>query len=604
MGVARRQPDDPPRGKALGRYARHVALSPRLPRHERWPWLFGGVRPVHLAGLARDALAGLTVAAMNVPQVLGYARIAGMPLVTGLYSLLLPLVAFATFASSRYLVVAADSATAAVLAGGLSPMAPVVSAHYVALAGVVALLTAAGLFLARLFRLGFLADFLSQTVLVGFLTGVGLQVGVGMAGEMIGVQVDSSRTLNQLLEVARGVPRSHLPTVCLAAAVVGLVLVLRKYAPHLPGPLFAVVGALAASALFDLPAHGVAVIQGISGGLPSFHVPSVRLAEIPPLLPLAAWCFLIVLTQSAATARAYASRHHDTLDENRDILGLAMADTAAALTGTFVVNGSPTQTAMVERSGGRSQATHLVTAAVVALVLLFLTGPLRHLPRCVLGAIVFTIAIGLVDVRGLRDIRRESPGECRLALLTAAVVVGVGVEQGIVLAIVLSLLRHVRHSYRPHTAVLVEKDGQWLPMPATPGAVSRPGLVVFQFGADLFYANASHFADDVRALVAAPSVKVDWLVLDAGAITSLDYSAARIFRDLQQDLTRRGTGLVLVHAGSSLRADLSRHRLRDVVGGDHVFDSLHEALGAIRERRIACLRHELPHGVPRPGAPS
>ena len=225
--------------------------------------------------------------------------------------------------------------------------------------------------------------------------------------------------------------------------------------------------------------------------------------EALALLPVAASCFLMIIAQSAATARAYASRHRETLDENADIVGLSAANAAAALSGTFVVNGSPTQTAMVESSGGRSQLAHLATAGVVALVLLFLTGPLQYLPRCVLGAIVFTIAVGLVDLRGLRDILRESPGEFRLALATAAVVVAVGVEQGILLAMVLSLLRHVRHSYRPHTAVLVEDARRTLAADCrlSPGALSGPGLVVFQFGADLFYANAGRFAEDVRGLV-------------------------------------------------------------------------------------------------------
>ena len=347
-----------------------------------------------------------------------------------------------------------------------------------------------------------------------------------------------------------------LPTLCLALAVVAMVLVLRRLAPRLPGALFAVVAAIAASAAFDFSGHGIAVIEKVTGGLPPIGLPDVSWGEIRPLLPVAGSCFLMIVAQSAATARAYASRHREILDENTDLVGLSAANAAAALSGTFVVNGSPTQTAMVESSGGRSQIAHLATAAVVAFVLLFLTGPLHYLPRCVLGAIVFTIAVGLVDVRGLRDILRESPGEFRLALITAAVVVLIGVEQGILLAIVLSLLRHVRHSYRPHTAVLVEKDGQWRPIPAVPGAVSGPGLVVFQFGADLFYANASRFAADVRGLVEGASPPVKWLVVDAGAITSVDYSAARVLRDLQRDLISRGIAMVLVHAESSLRADL------------------------------------------------
>ncbi len=556
---------------------------------ERWSWLFGGIRPVTRSGAVRDALAGITLAAMNVPQALGYARIAGMPVVTGLYTLLLPLVAFAGLGSSRYLVVAADSATAAIIAGRLSQIAPVASEHYVALAGMVALLTAGCLMLARLFELGFLADFLSQTVLVGFLTGVGFQVGIAMLGEMLGVAVTSNRTVEQLTQIVRGLPQLHVPTLCVAVAVLAIIFVFNRLAPRLPGPLFAVVGAIAASAAFDFPAHGIAVIQGVTGGLPLIGLPNVSWGEIPPLLAVSASCFLMIVTQSAATARAYAARHSQTLDENTDLVGLSAANAAAALSGTFVVNGSPTQTAMVERSGGHSQIAQLATATIVAFVLLFLTSPLHYLPRCVLGAIVFTIAIGLVDVRGLRDIRRESPGEFRLALITAAVVVVIGVEQGILLAIALSLLWHVRHSYRPHTAVLVEHGGQWQATPAVPGALSGPGLVIFQFGSDLFYANAGRFAADVRGLIEGADPPVKWLVVDAGAITSVDYSAARVLTNLQRDLIRRSIALVLVHTESSLRADLHRHRLIEVIGADHIFDTLREALAAISGHRVHVL---------------
>src|SRR5215469_13309225 len=201
-----------------------------------------------------------------------------------------------------------------------------------------------------------------------------------------------------------------------------------------------------------------------------------------------------------------------------DLVGLAVANVAAAISGTFVVDGSPTQTAMVERSGGQSQVAQLSTAAVVAVVLLFLTGSLKFLPQCVLGAVVFTIAIGLIDLRGLRAIRRESPGEFFLALTTAAIVVFVGVEQGILLAMVLSLLRIVQHSYHPHTALL-DKDqkGEWRSRPTVPGAVTEPGLVIYRFGAPLFYANANRFSEEIRGLVEQAPTPVRWLIVDAEA---------------------------------------------------------------------------------------
>jgi MFS superfamily sulfate permease-like transporter len=531
----------------------------------------------------RDVLAGFTLAAMNIPQVLGYTKIAGTPVVSGLYTLLLPVVAFAAFGSSRYLVVAADSATAAILAGGVLPMAPVASPHYVELAGMVALLAAAFLLLARLLKLGFIADFLSQTVLAGFLTGVGIQVGIAVLGEMLGVPVDTHKTLEQLARVVSGLGEAHLGTIGISATVVAVIVLSRRISPQLPGPLFAVAGATAASVAFDFAGHGVNVIGPMTGGLPRLGLPLVSGAEVLALLPVAASCFVMIVAQSAATARAYAFRHREALDENGDLAGLSAANVAAAISGTFVVNGSPTQTAMVDRSGGRSQLAHLVVAGLVAIVLLFLTGPLQYLPRCALGAIVFTIALGLVDLRGLRDIQRESPGEFLLAAGTAAVVVAIGVGQGIVLAMAYSLLRHVRHSYQPHSAVLIEDaGGHWRPTPAVPGTMSGPGLIVFQFGADLFYANAGRFAEDVRGLVDGAPTPVRWLIVDAGAMTSVDYSAARVLRALVDDLSRGGVMVLLVHAEASLLGDLRRHRLADVAAPGRAFDTLREALAVVR----------------------
>jgi len=511
--------------------------TPPRARSGAWLRLFQAIKPVSRAGAARDALAGLQLAAMNIPQALGYTKIAGMPLITGFYTLLLPLLAFAVFGSSRYLVVAADSATASILAGKLVTMAPIASARYVALASTVALLTAGFLLLARVLKLGFLADFLSQTVLTGFLAGVGFQVGIAVLSEMVGLEGHSNRTVEQLLNIVRSLPRVHLPTVAISAAVVTGVFALSRFAPKVPGSLLAVAGAIAASAKWDFAGHGIALIGPVVGGLPHLGLPDVHWNDVVPLFSVSVSCFVMVLAQSAATARFYAARHHQHLDESADLVGLSAANGAAALSGTFVVDGSPTQTAMVESSGGQSQLAQVATAVAVALVLLFLTKPLQYLPRCVLGAIVFFIAVRLIDVRGLRAIRRESPGEYALAVFTAAVVVLVGVEQGILLAMVLSLFRIVRHSYRPHTGVLVvsQRDA-WELAPAVPGAASEPGLVIYSFGATLFYANAGLFANQVRSLLGPTPSPVRWLIVDAEAITNLDYTAARMVRQIHEEL--------------------------------------------------------------------
>ena len=544
---------------------------------------FAGLRPFSRVGAMRDIIAGVTLASMNIPQVLGYTRIAGTPVVTGLYTVLLPLVAFAAFGSSRHLVVAADSATAAIFSSSLSTMAPALSEKYMALVGMAALLTAVFLLLARILKLGFLADFLSRTVLVGFLTGVGIQVGIAMLGDMLGVAIQSHRTLVQAWEVLRGLPRLDVPTTALSALVAGSILVGHRLTPRLPVALFAVVGTIAASAAFDFAEHGIAIIGPVPGGLPSIAFPAVTVSETLALVPVAASCFVVIIAQSAATARVFALRYRERVDEDADILGLSAANAAAALSGAFVVNGSPTQTAMADRAGARSQLAQLVFAGVVLLVLLALTGPLQYLPRCVLAAIVFTIAVGMIDAAGLRDIRRESWGEFILAVGTAAVVVTIGVEEGIVLAIVFSLFRHVRHSYRPHTVVLAfDATGQRIPVPATPGMQTEPGLIVYRFGADLFYANDHRFTDDVRALVAQAPTPVRWFVVDAEAITDLDYSAARSIHELLDDLARQKVGMMFARVSPYLRSDMDRHGVTAALGETRVFTTLHEAIAAAR----------------------
>jgi MFS superfamily sulfate permease-like transporter len=283
-------------------------------------------------------------------------------------------------------------------------MAEPLSSVYVSMAGTVALLTAGLLLVARVFKLGFLADFLSRTVLVGFLAGVGLQVGTAMLGDMTGASLSSQRTLIQVWQIIENLAQPNLLTLILSFFVAGAIMAGHRIAPRLPISLFVVVGAIWASARFGFAARGVAIVGPVPSDLPSFGWPNVTWSQTLSLVPAAVSCFVVIIAQSAATSRAFAGRYRERVDENDDILGLSAANAVAALSGTFVVNGSPTQTAIAERAGARSQLAHLAFAAVVLGVLLFLTGPLQYLPRGVLAAIVFTIATGMIDVAALRDI--------------------------------------------------------------------------------------------------------------------------------------------------------------------------------------------------------
>lgn len=540
-----------------------------------------GVLPLDRAAAARDALAGVQLASMDIPQVLGYARIAGMPAVTGLYTVFLPLVAFALFGASRHLVVAADSATATIFASRLSTMAPASSAEYASLAAIVALLTAALLLIARIFKLGFLADFLSRTVLVGFLAGVGVQVGIAMLGDMVGVGGHAARSIDQLTLVVREAAQINPPTLAISLLVVVTILACKRFLPRAPVPLIAVVAGIAASDVYGFAARGISVLGPVAGGLPPLAMPSVTWQQFLDLLPVAASCFVMIVAQSAAASRVFAERYHESIDINADLLGIAAANAAAALSGAFVVNGSPTQTAMADRVGARSQFAQLVFAVVVVVVLVFFSRYLQYLPHCILTSIVFTIAIGLIDLRTLIAMRRESPGEFALAVFTAAAVVLIGVEHGILVAVALSLLRHVRHSYRPHTMILAPgQDGVWVPVPAVPGIQTAPGLIVYRFGADLFYANDHFFAEDADRLIAQAPSAVRWFVIDASAITDLDYSASRSVGDLCAALKRRGIEVLFARVNPYLRSDMDRHGITPIVETRCIFGTMHEALRA------------------------
>jgi SulP family sulfate permease len=541
-----------------------------------------GVLPLSRTAAIRDVVAGVALASMDIPQVLGYARIAGMPAVSGLYAAFVPLVAFAVFGASRHLVVSADSATATIFASRLSSMAPIASGQYVALAGMVALLTAGLLLVARIFKLGFLADFLSRTVLVGFLAGVGVQVGVAMLGDMLGITVPSSRTVHQLGLIVRQISQVFLPTLGISVIVVSCILGLKHFLPRLPVSMFAVIGGIAASYTYNFAGHGIAVIGPVAGGLPTLRLPVATWQQTLDLVPVAASCFVVIIAQSVAAGRVFAERYHEPVDADADILGIAAANAVAAVTGAFVVNGSPTQTAMADFVGARSQFAQLVFAGVVVVVLLFLSGFLQYLPHCVLAGIVFTIAIGLIDLKSLYAIRRESPGEFTLALVTAAAVVVIGVEEGILLAVALSLLRHVRHSYHPHTMMLApDSEGHWFPVPATPGTETSPGLIVYRFGADLFYANDHFFVDDVRRILDQAPSAVRWFVIDAAAITDLDYSAARTIADFCEGMKQRGIGVIFARVNPYLRSDMDRHGITAAIGEARVFETLHEALATV-----------------------
>lgn len=550
----------------------------------RFPFL-QGLLPITSARIPAEIIAGITLAAIAIPEVMGYTKIAGTPVITGLYTILIPAALFALFGSSRHLVVGADSATAAIVASALVKIAATGSDQYLALASVLALMSGAFLILARLIRLGFLADFLSRTVLTGFLTGVGIQVALGQIAGMLGLKGGGHGTLGKCWNDLQQLGAVNRYELMIALTVLVVIVGFKKISKKIPGALIAAIGALVVSWEFGLDEQ-VRVVGAVPSGLPHLGLPQIdwNWSVMVTLMPTAFAIFVVILAQSAATSSAYATRYEESFSENTDLVGLALANIGAGLSGTFVVNGSPTKTQIVDSAGGRSQLSLLVMVAIVLLVLLFLTGPLAFMPEAALSAIVFLIGIGLIDVAGMRNVFAQRRSEFWVAVITALTVVVIGVEQGILLAIALSLVDHTRHGYRPKNAVLVpDKSGSWQPNPVATAAQAAPGLVIYRFTHSLYFANSRQFSEEVSLLTSSAAPPLRWLCLDAAAVDDVDFSAAETLRSVYTRLKAKGIRLVVANE----MEDLTTHthdRLGELFGADAFYDRLEDVVKQYRQQ--------------------
>ncbi|ACL16759.1 SulP family inorganic anion transporter [Methanosphaerula palustris] len=551
---------------------------------KKFPVLLG-ILPIKRSQVPLDSIAGISLAALAIPEVMGYAKIAGMPIVSGLYTLLIPLALFAIFGSSRHLVVGADSATAAILATALVTMALPGSSQYSALAGMVALLAAGFLILSRIFKLGFIADFLSRSVLIGFLTGVGIQVALSQIPGMFGVPNEVQNPILQLAHmVATEIPQMNGITIILSILVLVIIMGGNRVMKKLPWAFLVVIGTIVTSWALNLTSLGVATIGTVPGGFPLIAFPAVPLDQVPNLLGVAAACFIVILAQSAATSRAYAVRYEEKFDENVDLVGLSLSNLAAGLSGSFVINGSPTKTEMVDNAGGRSQLAQIVTAGVVLIVLLFVTAPLSYLPSAVLASIVFTIGVNLIDLNGLRNLLYRRPVEFMVALITALTVIFISVGWGIALAVVLSIIAHLRHSYRPLNFLLVESpDRGWALTSIQSRRQAAPGLAVYHFGANLYYANEARFTSDILEIVKNASPSLRWLCLSASSIQDIDYSGSEALKQLHGELKKRGIVLVLSSVEDQVMHQLERDNLIDLIGKEHIFEFTRDMIVAYQK---------------------
>jgi high affinity sulfate transporter 1 len=547
--------------------------------------------------LSTDIVAGVTLSAIAIPEVMGYTSIAQTPIVTGLYTVIFPTIVFALLGSSKLLVVGADSATAALLAAGLGAAAisgvTPGSPEWLAYCSVIALACGFLLILARIFRLGFLGDFLSASVLIGFLTGVGVQVFSGQIPDMLGIAKGTGTWIQQQWYLLTHLNEIQWETFAFAAFTVVCIFGFKRFAPKIPGAIIAVVLTILVSTAIDASANGVAVVGAVQGGFPPIGLPQgITMSDITAnaatIMGIAFSCFVLIIAQSAATSRSFAMKHGDPVDINRDIVGLSGASFAAGLSGTFVVNGSPTKTQILDEQKGRTQLANLTMSIIVLLFTMYFTSVLANMPKAVLAGIVFVIGIDLVDIKGLKGILKVAKGEFIIAVITAVVVCAVGVEQGIIVAIVVSILNIIRRQYSPKKFIVTVGSGEQLTYePAASGLQSAPGLIIYRYDAELFYANANRFVDDVEKAIAAAPEPVEWLVLDASSLDDVDYSAGRSLGGLLDFAEARNITCCLARVDTHLLHLLEAYGIDKRIGAEHIYTNLIDAYTAFEAREKA-----------------
>lgn len=544
------------------------------------------LRGYRLAWLRADLVAGVTLAAVAIPECMGYSSIAHVPVSAGLYTIILPAIVFALLGASRLLVVGADSATAALLASGIAGIGVVGvepdSQEWLAWASLVAVVTGVFLALARLLRLGFLADFLSSSVLVGFLAGTGITVILGQIPGMLGVRRSEGWVWERCAAIVDDLESTDVASVAFALASLWVLLMARRVAPRLPVAFVVVVASIVLVAVFGWD-DDVSVVGDLHGTVPHLGLPTgLGWDAVPKAATVALGCTVVILAQSAGTARAFAHTRGEATDVNRDIVGLSAANIVAGLSSSFVVNASPTKTQFLEEQRGRTQVANLTMAASAVVAVVFLGKALAYLPHAVLAAIVLLVAIDLIDVRSFRRMWSIRRTEFGIAVFTAIVVVVFGVQDGILTAMVVSLLEIIRRQYRPERFVVgVSDHGREREYrPARPGQQSLPGLIVFRYDADLFYANVNRFSDDVVALVESAPDPVRWLVLDCTVISYVDYSASGVLDRLVAFVHSRNAHFVLAGVDPELERVLRAEGLLMDFDPAHVYPTVGAAVRA------------------------
>jgi high affinity sulfate transporter 1 len=551
-----------------------------------WVPLLRDLRHYRREWLSHDVIAGLSVAAVQVPTAIAYATLAGFPPEVGLYASMLPVLVYALFGSSRQLVIGPDAATCAMIAALLLPLANGDMGLYLKLSAALAITAGLLMVIGGMTRMGFIVNFFARPILIGFLNGIALSIIAGQLGKLLGIAVVYRDFAPSLVELARRLGETHVFSLGLGLATLALLIVIQRRSPRAPTALIALLVAGLAVFLSGLDQYAVKLVGEVPSGLPGAAVPGLGYAGVQSIFMDAVGLVIVSFTSGMLTARSFAARNGYAINADQEMRAIGFANVASGLFGGFAVTGADSRTAVNDASGGKTQLVSVIAALATAVVALFLAVPLAHLPVAALAAVLIFSAWGLLDIAGMRHLRAIDRFEFRLSVFTTVGVLVIGVLPGVVIAIALALLQVLVKIYRPADTLLGSVPGEegYNDLSLSEDARPVPGIIIYRFDAPLLFFNADYFKARVLSLVDSDTPRPRWFVLNAEAISQLDSTGAQAIIELIGDLRTRGVQLVIARPKLYMRKYGQPMGLGEKIGMDNIFLSVHAAVEAILQR--------------------
>jgi high affinity sulfate transporter 1 len=542
--------------------------------------------------LKYDLVAGLSVAAVALPIGIAFAQLAGFPAVVGIYSSILPCVAYAFFGTSSQSVINPDS-TAFILAATITPLAAAGSLHYLDLSIVLTFMTGILCILGGIMKMGVIANFLSRPILTGYMNGIALSILVNQLGRVMGFTVAPQGFIRTILETFSRLNETHLLTLLLGLSLFVLIRLLKHFLPRIPAPLVAVVVSIVIVYAFTLSEKGVATVGHVPAGFPAPRIPDVTGPELISLALGACTVALVSFCNLIPTSRAFAIKHGYRIRANQELIGLGAADLASALTGGFAVSGADSRTAVADASGAKTQLTSIVAAALMTLVLLFLTSPLAYLPTTAIAAILISAAMGLFDFVSVSRYYKLDRAEFLNSIVTTVGVLTLGALEGVLVAVGLAILNLLRKASRPYDAVLEPVEGQEGIYASKIETADRsiPGILIYRFDLSILFFNAEYFKDRVHLAVSESKTKLKWLIFDTSSIPAIDITGCEVLEELLKELENDGLKMVLAGVKGAFERTLNRSGLLDKFGEDRSFYSVHTAVQALQGTEMMAVRN-------------